>query len=120
MEYLDCVLGDADIITEGLEEVVEVLGGAMLVGRGTLDGVGGTNRSSLERVGALDAFSLLERILWRNIRRGSYWGWFRGWYWSSFDLSRELGVMREAIWNMLSRLLVYTREPEEPSIWIPS
>ena len=63
MAYLDCVLDDADLITEGLAELVTVLGGAML---------------------ALEAFYLLETILWRNISRGSYWGWFRGW--SSFDL----------------------------------
>ena len=66
IEYLGCVKEGAERITDIL--VGDALGGEINVGRGTLDGAGGTHSASLPPPAD---FFLLEASLWRNIRIGS-------------------------------------------------
>ena len=80
-----------------------------VVGLGTLDEL---RLASGERESPLEGFSLVEIILWRKIISGSYSG--------SAPFSWGEEEIRLESLNMLIKLLVYTREPEGPIMWIPS
>ena len=89
--------------------VEEVLWCGVVVGLGTLDG---RRLASGEKELHLEGFFLVEIILCRKIISGSYSG--------SVPFSWDEEEIRLASLNMLIRLLVYTREPEGPIMWIPS
>ena len=63
-------------------------------------------------VSSFGGFSLLEMILWRKILRGSYSG--------SGHLCCEEEGIRSACLKILIKLLVYTFDPEDPTMWMPS
>ena len=103
------------MVEEGLEEeaglavVEEISGCDVLDGLGTVDW---PDLCSGDGFSTFGGFSRLEMILWRKILRGSYSG--------SGYLCCEEGGMRSACMKILIRLLVYTFDPEEPTMWMPS
>ena len=99
----------------GLEEEAGLAVVEEMPGCDVLDGLATYDWSDLcsgDGLSTLGGFSRLDMILWRKILRGSYSG-------SGYLCCAEEGI-RSACLRILIKLLVYTFDPEDPTMWLPS